>query len=131
LLGSSPFFILLPATQQEAFRRKFGVAIRLIHRAPFVSAADLFSFTREEPLDNYVKRYISKRLKKMSSSDPGSSVFLQNIFFWDNFHKYKNDGVGHLFTLKRMKRLKLKNCTLLIEWLNYNQEGERKVIINK
>ena len=53
----------LPKTQQEAIRRKFRVAIRLVHRVPFINTANLFLFTHEDPLDKYVKRYISKRLK--------------------------------------------------------------------
>jgi hypothetical protein len=76
-----PFFLFLPQTQQEALRRKFRVAIWLIHRAPYASAANLFTFAGEEPLDNYVKRYISTRLKKLYSSDLGSSLFLEDIFY--------------------------------------------------
>jgi hypothetical protein len=120
------FFPFLPATHQEAFRRKFRVAIRLVHRAPFVSSADLFTFTREEPLDNYVKRYISRRLKKIYSSDLGSSLFLEDIFFRDQFHKNKNDGVGHLFNLKRVKRMRLKHRSLLFDWLKFIEEGDSK-----
>ena len=55
-----PFFPFLPTTHQEALRRKYRVAIRLVHRAPFVRAEDPLNFTREELLDNYVKRYITK-----------------------------------------------------------------------
>jgi hypothetical protein len=119
-----PFFPFLPPTHQDALRRKYRVAVRLIHRAPFVSAANLFTFTREEPLDNYVKRYISKRLKKMYCSDLGSSLFLEDIFFWDNFQKRAKDGVGHLFTLKRVKRLKLKHRPLLLDWFGFNEQGD-------
>jgi hypothetical protein len=83
------------------------VAIRLVHRAPFVNTADLFMFTQEAPLDNYVNRYILKRLKKLYSSDLDSSSFMEDIFYWDQFHKQDKDGVGHSFVLKRVKRLSL------------------------
>jgi hypothetical protein len=110
-----PFFLFLPQTQQEALMKKFRVAIWLIHRAPYASAANLFTFTGEEPLDNYVKRYISTRLKKLYSSDLGSSLFLEDIFYWDTFRKQTKDGVGHLFSLKRVKRLKTTHRSLLLD----------------
>ncbi len=121
-----PFFPFLPSTHQQAFRRKFRVALRLIHRAPYVSTSDLYTFTHEEPLDKYVKRYILKRLKKMYTSDLGSSLFMEDFFYWNIFHKSKNDGVGHLFTLKRVKNLKSKHRTLLFDWLKFIQEGDSK-----
>ena len=76
-----PFFPLLPKTQQEALSRKFRVAMRVIHRAPFVQAKDLFLLTREDLLERYVQRYISKRLKTMYLSDLGYSLFLEDMFF--------------------------------------------------
>jgi endonuclease/exonuclease/phosphatase (EEP) superfamily protein YafD len=123
-----PFFPFLPTTHQEALRRKYRVALRLVHQAPHVRSADLFTFTREEPLDNYVKRYISKSLKKMYSSDLGSSLFFEDIFFWETFHKQTNDGVGHLFNLKRVKRLKMKHRTLLLDWLDFNEKGDNRMM---
>lgn len=95
------------------------MALRIVHCAPFVDTANLFSFTREEPLDNYVKRYITKRLKKIYSSDLGSSAFLEDVFYWDNFHKRIKDNVEHLFSLKRVKRLKIKHRSLLLDWLEF------------
>jgi hypothetical protein len=114
-----PFFPFLPQTQKEALRRKFRVAIRLVHRAPYVGAANLFKFTGEEPLDTYVKRFILKRLNKLYSSDLGSSLFLEDIFYWDNFRKQAKDGVGHFFSLKRVKRLKSTHRSLLLDWLEF------------
>jgi hypothetical protein len=61
--------------------------MRLIHRTPFVEAKSLFVFTREDPLGNYVKRYIKKRLKNMYATDLGSSMFLDDVFFWDNYRR--------------------------------------------
>jgi hypothetical protein len=60
---------------------------KLKHRAPFVEAKNLFVFTREDPLENYVKRYIKKRLKNMYATDLGSSMFLEDVFFWDNYRR--------------------------------------------
>ncbi len=119
-----PFFPFLPTTQQEALRRKYRVGIRIVHRAPFVRSADLSTFTGEAPLDNYVRKYIRNRLKKIYSSDLGSSLFLEDLFFWDKFQKIKNDGVGHLFNLKRVKRLKLKHRSLLLDWLLFLEQGD-------
>ncbi len=113
-----------PTTQQGALRRKYRVGIRIVHRAPFVRSADLSTFTGEAPLDNYVRKYIRNRLKKIYSSDLGSSLFLEDIFFWDKFQKIKNDGVGHLFNLKRVKRLKLKHRSLLLDWLLFLEQGD-------
>ena len=124
-----PFFPFLPSTHQEVLRRKYRVAMRLVHRAPFVRAQDLFTLTREQPLDNYVKRYIEKRLKKMGTSDLGHSLFLEDVFLWDNFHKQAKDGVGQFFMLKRVKRLKQKHRSLLLEWLNFIELSVRRNIV--
>ena len=114
-----PFFPFLPRMQQEAVRRKFRVAMRLIHRVPFLSSSNLFSFIKEETLDSYVKRYITRRLKKMFLSDLGSSLFLTDIFFCDDFYKRPNDGVGHLFRLKRVNRLKSNHRSLILDWYDF------------
>ena len=114
-----PFFPFLPQTHQEALRRKFRVAIRLVHRAPLVSATSLFSFTHEDPLDNYVKRYILIRLKNSFSSDLGSSQFVEDILFWDTYNKHPKDGVDHYFSLKTVKRLKANHHVLMLDWLEF------------
>ncbi|CAF3715788.1 unnamed protein product [Rotaria socialis] len=43
----------------------------------------------------------------MCCSDLGSSLFLEDVFLWDNFHKQAKDGVGHLFMLKRIQSSRL------------------------
>jgi hypothetical protein len=60
-----PFYPFLPKTQQKAVDRKFRVAIKIVKRCPYVSAEDLFTITKEKPLDFYAQRYIKKRLEKM------------------------------------------------------------------
>jgi hypothetical protein len=44
--------------------RKFRNGLRLIHRCPFARATDLLRITNEKPLEEYVKRYIKKRLER-------------------------------------------------------------------
>jgi hypothetical protein len=59
----------------------------------------------------------------MYSSDLGSSLFLEDIFFWDIFHKQEKVDIGHFFLLKRVKRLKSYHHSLLIDWLDFaNQQ---------
>jgi hypothetical protein len=117
-----PFYPFLPKTQREALNRKFRVAIRIVHRCPFVSADDLFSVTREKPLETYAQRYIKKRSEKMYKSDLGGSLFLEDIFYWDEFKKTKNDWLGHFFRLKRVTKLINRHETLLIQWINFAQQ---------
>jgi hypothetical protein len=62
----------------------------------------------------------------MYTSDLGSSSFLEGIFFWDHFHKKKNDGVGHFFNLKTVKKLKLKQRSVLLDWINFIEDGDSK-----
>jgi hypothetical protein len=114
-----PFYPFLPPTQREALNRKFRVAIRLVHRATYVSAKDLFQYTGEVPLGTYVQRYISKRLKNIYRSDLGHSLFLEDIFFWDKYHKRKDDELGHFFRMKRVKNLQKKHRSLLLDWLAF------------
>jgi hypothetical protein len=99
-----PFFPLLPLSQQELFRNKYRVAIRLVHRAPFVSTKSLVELTGEVPLDNYVKRYIEKRLKNMYSTDLGSSLFLEDVFFWNTYMRKHGVGVGHYFLHEKSEK---------------------------
>ena len=114
-----PFFPLLPHSQQEMLRRKYRVAIRLVHRAPFVNAKDLFAVTGERPLDDYVKKYIERRLKNMYSTDLGSSLFLEDLFFWDTFKREGSEGLGHYFCMKRVKNMKAKHQSQLLLWLDF------------
>ena len=112
-----PFFPFLPETQEEAIRRIFRVAIRLIHRATFVDAAQLCAYTQKDPLDSYVMRYISKRLNSLYTSDVGSSLFLEDILHCDGFWKKEKDGVRYFFSMKRVKKMKAKHNFLLLSWL--------------
>lgn len=93
--------------------------MRLIHHLHFLCSEDLFNFIKEEPLDSYVKCYITKGLKNMYISDVGTSLFLTDIFAWEDFYKRPNDGVGHLFCLKRVKRLKSNRRSLILGWFDF------------
>ena len=114
-----PFYPFLPKTQKEALNRKFRVAIRIVHRCPFISAEDLFILTKENHMEMYVKRYLNKRLQKIYKTDLGRSSFLEDIFYWDGFKKSEKDSLGHLFRQKRVKNLIKRHETLLIKWLNF------------
>lgn len=114
-----PIFPMLPKTQKELLLRKFRKGLRLVHRCPFVKARHLFETTNETHLEVYVKRYIQKRLNKIEKTDLGRSTFYDDVFYWDSFHKSKNDHVGHFFRLKRVKLLKERHQCLLLKWLEF------------
>jgi hypothetical protein len=58
----------------------------------------------------------------MYQSDLGSSLFLEDVFFWDGFRKRKKDSVGHFFRMNRVKKLRNRHETLLIKWINFVQQ---------
>ena len=114
-----PLYPFLPKTQQEALNRKFRVALRIVQRFPYVSARDIYTITRENPLEIYVKRYIKKRLETSHRSDLGRSLFVNDIFFWDYFKKNKYDSMGHFFRQSRVKKLIKRHETLIITWIGF------------
>ena len=73
---------------------------------------------KEKALEEYVKRYINKRLKRIDKSDLGRSFFYNDIFYWDTFHKSKCDQLGHFFRIKRVRLLSERHDTLL-RWLDF------------
>ena len=107
---SFPFFAwifllysVLPKTQKELLLRKFRNGLRLVYRCPFARATDLFQITKEESLEEYVKKYIKKRLERIEKTDLGCSPLYNDILYWDAVHKNKNDHLGHFFRMKRVK----------------------------
>ena len=128
--GIFPFFPLLPKTQKELFVRKYRVGLRIIHRCPLVAAQDLLTFVNERNLESYVSAYLQKRLSKVFESDLGKSLFLNDIFYWDNFtnkgtvmrkkkrKKIKLD-VGHFFRLARVQKMMMKHESHLLQWLSF------------
>ena len=83
-----PLYPVLPKTQKELLLRKFRNGLKPVHRCPFARATDLSLITREESLEEHVKKYI-KRLENIEKSDLGRSSFYNDIFYWDAFHKKK------------------------------------------
>jgi len=114
-----PLYPFLPKTQKELLQRKFRNGLRLIHRCPFARGKDLLRITNEESLEGYVKRYITKRLERIEKSDLGRSLFYNDIFYWDLFHKSKNDHLGHFFRKKRVRHMRERHKCLLIQWLEF------------
>ena len=51
-----------------------------MHRCPFARATDLLQITNEESLEEYVKRYIKKRLERIEKSDLIRSPFYNDLF---------------------------------------------------
>ena len=114
-----PLYTILPKTQKELLLRTFRNGLSLVHRCPFARATDLLQITREESLEEYVKKYIKKRLEKIEKSDLGRSSFYNDIFYWDAFHKKKNNHLGHFFQRKRVKIMCERHQCLPIQWLEF------------
>ena len=115
-----PIYLFLPKTQKKLLLRKFRNGIRLVHRCPYARASVLFKITKERSLEVYVKNYIQKRLKRMDRSDLIRSTFFNDIFYWDFFKKSTNDHLGHLLKLKRVKLLKPRHESLLLQWIKFS-----------
>ena len=110
---------LLPKTQKDSLDRKFRVAITIVHRCSYVSAEDLFTVTKENPLEAYARRFIKKRLQKVHKSGLGGSLFYEDIFYWDQFRKEKNDSLDQFFRLKRIKKLMSGHESASIKWIDF------------
>ena len=76
-----PIYPFLPNTQKELLLRKFRSGLRLVHRCLFTRARDLLQITKEVSLEDYVKRYIQNRLKRIERSDLSRSLFYNDIFY--------------------------------------------------
>jgi hypothetical protein len=112
-------FLFLPSTLQQQLRSKFRAGLRLVYRCHWVSADNLFSLTKEKELDYYVGKYIQKRLNKLYKSDLASSLFVNDISFWNGVKKRKTDGLGHFFQRNRVKKMIKNHKYLLIGWLEF------------
>ena len=118
-----PFFPLIPETHQQSLKQKFRVGIRMIYRCTFIPAHKLYKATEENPLEFYVKKYIQKRLKSIHDTDLGSSLFYNDIFFWDEFYKRRNDNLGHFFQNERVQLLKERHESYLLRWLRFVEKN--------
>ena len=66
-----------------------------------------------------MKRYIKKRLERIEKSDLGLSPFYNDVFYWDTFRKNKNDHMGHFFRMKRVRHMRERHQSLLLQWLEF------------
>jgi hypothetical protein len=114
-----PLYPYLPKTQKELLLRKFRNGLRLIHRCPFARAKNLLQLTNEKSLEVYVKKYLKKRLERIEKADLVQSLFYNDIFYWDTFHKNENDQLGHFFRLKRVRLLRETHQSMLLQWIEF------------
>jgi len=125
---------MLSTTQQEFFRRKDRIGLRSIHRYSFVKSSDIFNFTKEKELEQYICKYLQKKLAFAHRTDLGQSVFYEDIFHMEKFRnqptdaqdKQKTLGVGHLFRLKRLRKMKERHQSYLLTWLSFINQHETK-----
>ena len=114
-----PFFPLLPQTQQTTLQQKFRAGLRVVHRRPFISPQNILTLKHEQPLEFYVKKYLQRRLSSVHRTELGSSLFFEDIFLWNEFHKRKNDHMGHFFRGRRVKRLTKYHESFLLKWFAF------------
>ena len=114
-----PFYPFLPKTHKENIDRKYRVGMRVVHRCPYVKANEFVTLTQEKPVEEYVKKYIMRRLGKAEKTDLGKSPFYEDIFYWDEFKKHKGDNLGHWHRLRRVKNLKKRHESLLLRWIKF------------
>jgi len=134
-----PFFALLPQTQQDLVQRKYRAGLRLIHRCPFIEAGDIFSFTKEKTLDQYISKYLRKKLANAHKTDLGRSLFYEDPFHWNSFINYRTNnkvnrkyrGVGHLFRLARVRKMRERHESYIATWLSFIDAVEKNLCINK
>jgi hypothetical protein len=131
-----PFFPMLPMSHQETLKSKYRVGIRIIHRCMLTSATELFALVKERKLEGYVAAYLKKRLLNMHKSDLGDSLFINDVFYWDTFtnkctrqerkikrgKKVKRLQVGHLFRLKRVRKMIERHESYLIRWVKFIED---------
>ena len=55
----------------------------------------------------------------MYTTDLGRSLFLDDIFYWDDFCKRKNDHLAHFFRRNRIRQLIQEHASLLFKWISF------------
>ncbi len=55
----------------------------------------------------------------INKTDLGCSAFFDDIFYWNDFRKTKNDSLGHFFRMNRIKKLKNRHETFLLKWIDF------------
>ena len=81
--------------------------------------ADSLIFESIAPFNHFKIICVKKRLQKMHESNFGGSLFHEDIFYWDQFQKEKNNSLGQFFRLKRIKKLISRHESLLTKWIDF------------
>ncbi len=55
----------------------------------------------------------------MHTTDLGRSLFYDDIFLWDDFHKRKKDYLGQFFRSNCVNQLVQKYESLLLKWISF------------
>ncbi len=55
----------------------------------------------------------------MHTTDIGRSLFYNDIFLWDDFHKRKKDHLGQFFRCNRVNQLVQKHESLLLKFISF------------
>ncbi len=76
-------------------------------------------FYKRKSARSVCKRYLQKRLKIMHRSDLGTSLFYEDMFYWDGFLNRDGDSLGRFFRLRRVKKLIERHASLLLKWIDF------------
>jgi hypothetical protein len=71
-------------------------------------------------------KFIQTILKSMHTTDLGVSLFYNDIFVWDHYHKRKNYHLDHLFQARRVKQIIDRHESYLLKCLLFVETEERK-----
>ncbi|CAF5219169.1 unnamed protein product, partial [Rotaria magnacalcarata] len=63
------------------------------------------------------KLEVVKEFKYLGFTWTSLSPFYNDVFYWDTFHKNKNDHMGHFFRMKRVGLVRERHQSLLLQWL--------------
>ena len=110
-----PLYPFLPKIQKQSMQRKFRNDLRLIYRCSFARATALMQLTIENPLEEYVKRYVRKMIK----SDQVHSPFYNDSFYCDLFYKRNAHKLGQFFRMKRVNLPCTRHHSLLLQWFEF------------
>jgi len=127
-----PLFPLLPNSLQNQVRRKYRVGIRLIHRCPFTNSEELLRVTKEVPLEQYICRYLKKRLANAHKTDLGSSMFYEDVFMWEHItqnaditkRRSQSLKIGHFYRNKRVKSMLEKHQSDILTWMEFEDQHD-------
>mgnify|MGYP001151580594 FL=1 len=122
-----PIFPLLPISLQELIKRKYRVGLRMIHRCSFANSEDLLNNTKEKSLEQYIGKYLGKRLANIQKTDLGNSSFYDDLFTWEKLTqnvdrriRIKNRvAIGHFYRNIRVKNMIKNHESDLLKWIHF------------